>query len=142
MPEEKTVRAELRFYRVSPKRVRPFLRELKGKAVEEAMQILHFLNKRFARDLLKLLQSAVSNAENKGLNKEALMIEEFVCNEGPRLKRYRPGHRGIAFPFRRKLSHIRVVLKEEKSLVIGKRKKKKEKMIAKKKEKQTKKQNG
>ncbi len=120
---EKTARAELRFFRASPKKVRLVLRELKGKKAEEAIQILKFIPKRFSRDLIKLISSAMSNAENKGLDKERLVIEELVCNEGPRLKRYRPGHRGIAFPYTRKLCHIRVVLREAEAEIKTKKQK-------------------
>lgn len=111
--EEKTVKAELKFFRVSPKKVRPILAELKNKTAQEVVQHLKFLPKKFGRDLAKLIQSAISNAESKGLNKEKMVIEELVCNEGPKLKRFRPGHRGVAFPYTRKLCHLKVVLREE-----------------------------
>lgn len=112
MAEPKVAQAQLRYFRASPKKVRLVIKELKGKPALEVMQILQFVPKRFARDLYKLVKSAVANAEQKGLNKEKLMVKEFICNEGPRLKRYRPGSRGVAYPYTRKLCHIKVVLEE------------------------------
>jgi len=125
--EERVTKAELKFLRVSPKKVRAVLPKLKGKSAQEALQYLKFIPKKFSRELAKLIQSAISNAENKGFDKERMVIKEFVCNEGPRLKRFRPGHRGMAFPYTRKLCHLKVVLEETKDKKTGDKKRRKTK---------------
>lgn len=125
--EERVAKAELKFLRVSPKKVRTVLPKLKDKSAQEALQYLKFIPKKFSRELAKLIQSAISNAENKGFDKERMVVKEFICNEGPRLKRFRPGHRGMAFPYTRKLCHLKVVLEEVKDKKTGDKKRRKTK---------------
>ncbi|MDD3774223.1 MAG: 50S ribosomal protein L22 [Patescibacteria group bacterium] len=112
--EKNIVVAQLKYFRVSPRKVRPLLKTLKGKKATEVLAYLQFNNSRASAYLLKLFKSAISNAKNKGLEEEKLVVLEFVCDEGPVLKRFRAGHRGTALPYQRKLAHIKVVLVESK----------------------------
>ena len=108
----KTFTAKLKYFRGSPKKISPILERLKNRTAEEAIDHLNFINKGFSKALIKLIKSAMSNAENLGSNKDNLKIKEFICSTGPKLKRFRPGHRGRAYPYTRKLCHINLVLEE------------------------------
>lgn len=111
--EKKVVQAQLKYFRVSPKKVRPLLKSLKGKKANKVLSYLKFDNSRASVYLLKLFNSALINAKNKGLEEEKLVVLEFSCDEGPVLKRFRAGHRGMLLPYQRKLAHLKVVLGEK-----------------------------
>jgi large subunit ribosomal protein L22 len=111
--------AEFRFMRVSPQKVRLVLDTIKGKRVEEAINTLHFMNKRTAPAVEKLLRSAVENAnylsQEKGLETDVdrLYVKNAIANEGPRMKRIRPAPMGRAFRYQRRLAHVQIVLAEK-----------------------------
>jgi len=104
--------AQLKYFRVSSKKARPLLKSLVGKKVTEVLAYLKFNSTRVAPYLIKLINSAVANAKNMGLDETKLIIKEFTYDEGPVLKRFRPGYRGIAFPYKRRLGHIKLILIE------------------------------
>jgi len=107
------VKAKLNYLRIAPRKVRLVADMIRGKRVEEAQRILQFTRKRAAGPLLKLLNSAISNAKhNFQLKAENLWISKLLVNEGPKLKRWRPRARGRAFEIQKKTSHITIVLKE------------------------------
>jgi len=103
-------KAEEKFVRVSPKKLRPLAREIKGFSVEKALAVLPFVTKRGAGLIEKVVKSAAANAVQKGAEFDGLTIKEVLINEGPRLKRGRPVSRGQWHPYQRRLAHIRVVL--------------------------------
>ena len=99
--------------RISPLKVNFICAEIRGKQVDEALSILKFTPKKGAKVLEKVLHSAVANAENNfNLDRENLYVSEAYVNEGPRMKRFRPRARGMAFPIIKRSSHIGVVVKE------------------------------
>lgn len=112
-------RAEAKYMRVSPQKVRLVLDLIKGRRVEEAMNTLAFTNKGCAPALHKLLRSALENAnylsQEKGLDVDVdrLYVKRAVANEGPRLKRIRPAPMGRAFRYQRRMSHIEIALEEK-----------------------------
>ena len=112
-------RAEAKYMRVSPQKVRLVLDLIKGRRVEEAMNTLAFTKKGCASDLHKLLRSALENAnylsQEKGLDVDVdrLYVKRAVANEGPRLKRIRPAPMGRAFRYQRRMSHIEIALEEK-----------------------------
>lgn len=107
------VKAKLRFLRQSPRKVRVVADMIRGLDITEAEQQLQFTLKRAARPLLKLVRSAVANAEhNNKLRKDNLFIGEIRVDEGPVLKRWRPRAFGRASAIQKKTSHITVVLDE------------------------------
>ena len=112
-------RAEARFQRVSPQKVRLVLDLIKGMRVERALDTLAFTKKRIAPDIHKLVRSAVQNAtylsDEKGLDIDVdnLYVKRAVANEGPRLKRIRPAPMGRAFRYQRRISHIEIALAEK-----------------------------
>ena len=112
-------RAEAKYMRVSPQKVRLVLDLIKGRRVEDAMNTLAFTKKGCASDLHKLLRSALENAnylsQEKGLDVDVdrLYVKRAVANEGPRFKRIRPAPMGRAFRYQRRMSHIEIALEEK-----------------------------
>lgn len=105
------VKAKLRYYRQSPRKVRLAADLIRGKSLEAAQRELKFLPKRASGVLDKLLKSAQANARhNHGLNPEELFVKELRIDAGPTLKRFRPRAFGRAFPVRKRTSHITLVL--------------------------------
>ena len=104
-------RATAKFVRISPFKVRVVLDIIKGKPVNEALAILENTPKAASEVLLKLVNSAVANAENnQNLSRNDLVVTECYANEGPTLKRIMPRAQGRAFRINKRTSHITVVL--------------------------------
>mgnify|MGYP001147688518 FL=1 len=106
-------KAIAKYVRISPLKVGYICDEIRGKQVDEALSILKFTPKKGAKALEKVLKSAVANAENNfNLDRDNLFVSEAYANEGPRMKRFRPKARGMAYPIIKRSSHIGVVVKE------------------------------
>jgi large subunit ribosomal protein L22 len=111
-------RAEKKFLRVSPQKARLVLDLIKGLRVEDARNTLLFTKKRVAEHVVKLLQSALDNANflatEKGIDVEIdnLYVKQAVANDGPRMKRIRPAPQGRAYRYQRRIAHIVLVLAE------------------------------
>lgn len=119
-------KAQLRYLRIAPRKVRLVVDMIRGKSVDKAQHILSFTTKKAANPVLKLLNSAVANAKNNlKLDTTNLFISKIEVNEGPKLKRWRPRARGRAYEIQKKTSHIIMVLDEvqEKKKVAKKTKK-------------------
>src|SRR6266436_5522456 len=112
-------RAESRFIRVSPQKVRLVLDLIKGRRVEDALNTLAFTKKSIAPNVHKLLRSAIENAnyigQEKGLDVDVdnLYVKRAIANDGPRMKRIRPAPMGRAFRYQRRISHIEIALAEK-----------------------------
>lgn len=105
------VRAQAKYIRQSPYKVRRVLDLVRGLPVEDAEQILRHVNRRAAEPVVKVLRSAVANAEhNHALDADELMVAEAYADEGPTLKRYRPRARGRATRIRKRTCHITIVV--------------------------------
>jgi large subunit ribosomal protein L22 len=115
------IKAELRYFRTAPRKVRLLADLIRGLPLKKAKTQLKFNPKAAAGQLLKLLNSAEANAKNnfKINNSENLFIKEIRVDEGPVLKRYMPRARGRATMIRRRTSHIKVVLQELKNSSDG-----------------------
>jgi large subunit ribosomal protein L22 len=101
--------ASLRHARFSASKARPVLALIKGKPIEEAREILESCPRYAAKPILKVLNSAVSNAaENEGLNTEELEVSGCFADESMTLKRWRPRARGRAGRIRKRTCHITV----------------------------------
>jgi large subunit ribosomal protein L22 len=111
--------AKAKFMRGSPQKARLVLDMIKGRRVEDALNILEFTNKRFAPTIHKLLRSALENANylnnEKGMDVDIdrLYVKQAVANEGPRMKRIRPAPMGRAYRYQRRISHLEIVLAEK-----------------------------
>ncbi len=110
--------AKARFIRVSPQKARLVVDLIRGHRAEEALKVLRFTKKRIARDVEKVLRSAIANAERKAddageaLDVDALYVTRCFVNEGPRWKRLRPAPMGRAFRYVKRTSHIVVEVAE------------------------------
>ena len=107
--------ATLKYLKASPQKVRLVADLVRGKKVEEALAILRFTRKSCAKDLEKLLRSAVANAENKeaGADVDELVVSRIYVNEGPREKRIQPAPMGRAYRVQKRKSHITVHVSDE-----------------------------
>lgn len=105
------VKATAKYVRVSPSKVRQVARLIVGQPVQEAERILLFADKGAAAPLLKVLRSAVANAENNDdLDPDTLLVSAAQVDEGPTLKRFQPRALGRAYRIRKRTSHITVVV--------------------------------
>ncbi len=99
--------ATARFVRVSPQKARLVVDLIRGAKAEDALHLLRFTRKRIAADVLKLLQSAIANATDRGeLDVDSLYVTYACVNDGPRQKRIRPAPMGRAYRYQRRSSHI------------------------------------
>ncbi|MBV8516879.1 MAG: 50S ribosomal protein L22 [Acidobacteria bacterium] len=107
--------ATLKYLKASPQKVRLVADLVRGKKVEEALNILRFTRKTCAKDLEKLLRSAIANAENKeaGADVDELVVSKIYVNEGPREKRVQPAPMGRAYRIQKRQSHITVHVSDE-----------------------------
>jgi large subunit ribosomal protein L22 len=106
------MKATLKTYRQSPRKMRLVADSIRGKDVREATEILRFTNKRAARPMSKLLASAVANARtNNGVGTpEDLMVRSITVEKGVTLKRSMPRARGRASRINKRTSHIMIEL--------------------------------
>ena len=104
------MKAILNNYRQSPRKVRLVADLIKGKTVPAALNVLMVTTKRASDPMVKLLNSALANAKNKGISTEGLYVKECTVNQGLTMKRFMPGARGTGFPILKKTSHVKLVL--------------------------------
>jgi large subunit ribosomal protein L22 len=108
------VRAQAKYVRQSPYKVRLVLDLVRGMPVDDARVTLDFTNRRAAPTIRKVLESAVANAEhNFALDADELFISEAFADEGPTLKRWRPRARGRATRINKRTSHITIVVADD-----------------------------
>jgi large subunit ribosomal protein L22 len=109
--ETREVRAEARWVRSSPRKARLVVEHIRGRTVPEARTVLAFSERAVARDVEKVLRSAVANAEaNHGLVGDDLVVSAAYVDEGPTIKRWRPRARGRVARIRKRTCHITVRL--------------------------------
>ena len=107
------VKANLKYTRVGAQRARLVADLVRGKDVNRAIELLSFSKKKSASLMKTLIESAVSNAEQKQvMDVDNLYVKTVYVNQAPHLRRYRPGARGQSKPRKKKQSHIHVVLDE------------------------------
>lgn len=111
-------RAIQRTTRQSPYKVRLVIDQIRGKSVNEALGLLAFSKKHAAKEITKVLESAVANAEYQSresrtpVDVDRLVITRAVVNEGPKLKRFTPAAMGRATPVLKRTSHIEITVTE------------------------------
>jgi large subunit ribosomal protein L22 len=106
--------AKLKFARLSPQKTRLVVDMVRGKDVQEALNILKFSPQRPADIVAKVMRSAVANAEQKGVEDvDRLFVKAVFVDQGPVLKRFMPRAQGRATKIRKPTSHITVVLDEK-----------------------------
>jgi len=110
-PDRVTVRAQAKYVGISARKARVVLEHVRGRSVPEARTVLAFTQRAAARDIEKVLRSAVSNAEaNHGLIGDELVVHAAFADEGPTLKRWRARARGRVNRIRKRSCHITVIL--------------------------------
>ena len=108
------VKAYTKYARMSPLKVRKVARAIQGRNAGEALEMLSLIPRKSARLIGKTLKSAIANAENNNnLSSDPLTIKSTIIEEGPAFKRFRPAARGSAHPYKKRTSHIRIVLTDE-----------------------------
>lgn len=98
-----------KFIRMSPRKLRVVADVVRNLEPNRAVELLPHINKRAASPLRKVIKTAIANAKDQSLKGE-MIIKEIQINEGPSLKRGRPVSRGRWHPYKRRMSHVRVVL--------------------------------
>jgi len=112
------VQARLKGYRISAQKARLVADQIRGKGVEDALNLLALSDKKFARPLEKLVRSALANAEQKndtqsaGIDVDNLFVSSIVVDEGTSMWRIRPRAQGRASWVQKRSSHVTVVLAE------------------------------
>ena len=110
---ESEIKATARYIRMSPRKVRRVLNQIRGRSYAEALVILEFMPYRACEPVLKVLRSAVANAEhNEGLDPRTLVVSTAFADQGPSLKRFRPRAQGRAYQIRKPTCHITVAVAE------------------------------
>lgn len=106
-------RAQVKYVRISPRKVKIVLDLIRNKPVDVALAIVRNTPKAACEPLEKLLKSAIANAENNyNMDKNSLYVAECLVCPGPILKRIRPRAQGRAYRIEKRTSHITLVLKE------------------------------
>jgi large subunit ribosomal protein L22 len=111
-------RAFQRTARQSPYKMRLVIDQIRGQSVNDALSLLAFSKKHAAKQIEKVLKSAVANAENAARSQNAsldvddLFIKYAVINEGPKLKRWTPAAMGRATPVLKRTSHVEIIVAE------------------------------
>ena len=102
----------------SPRKMRLVVDLIRGKSVDQAIEILHFSPKHSSKDAEKVLRSAVSNLMNKDDNTKHevsdLFVKEAFVNGGPTLKRISPAPMGRAYRIRKRSNHVTIVVATKK----------------------------
>ena len=112
--QEVQATAKATYLRIAPRKVQIVLDLIRNKPADEAMAILKYTPKAACEPLIKLLKSAMANAENNyNMDVTRLYVAECNVGQGPTLKRVRPRAQGRAFRINKKTSHITLVLKEK-----------------------------
>jgi len=100
--------------RISPRKIRLIVESIKHLSIEHALSALTVMHKRGAREIAKTIRSAIANAmHNARLDNKNLVVAEINVSEGSALKRFHPSTRGRIHPYKKRSSHIKVVLKEK-----------------------------
>ena len=108
-------RATAKYVRVSTRKAQAVVGLIRGKSVKEAEAILAYTPKAATEPIMKVLKSAVANAENNlDMNADDLFVAEAYANQGPTLMRFRARAHGRASRIRKRTSHITVVLDQAK----------------------------
>jgi large subunit ribosomal protein L22 len=110
-PEKQEVRAEAKWVRVSPRKARLVVEHIRGRTVPEARTVLAFTQRAAAREIEKVLRSAVANAEtnpNLNWNGDDLVVSAAYVDEGPTIKRWRARARGRVARIHKRTCHITV----------------------------------
>jgi len=106
--------AKHRYARISARKVRLIADLIRGRGVQDALNLMKFSPNRAAVMVSKVLTSAIANANEAEADVESLIVDRAFVDEGPTIKRFQPKDRGKALPILKRTSHITVVVEQEK----------------------------
>lgn len=110
-----TIQASSKFSRITPRKMRLVASEIKKLSLNDALERLTFSNKRGAYLLKKVIESAIANAKNNlKIDKNNLFIKQVYISQGTVFKRWKAVSKGAAHGYKKRTSHIKVVLEEMK----------------------------
>ena len=112
-------KATARYLRISPRKMRRSVDLIRGRHVEDARRVLSLSPLGPNRTLVKVLDSAVANAEQKAAIAENLVVSRVWVDEGPTLRRFRPRAQGRATRIRRRTSHVTIVVESREEAARG-----------------------
>lgn len=112
MKNTKEFKATQKYLLESPRKIRLVVGIIKKMKPVEAVEKLPFVGKKAGESLTKVIKAAVAAAKQAGISETDLIFKEIQIGEGPRLKRGRAASRGRWHPYKKRMSHIRVVLKQ------------------------------
>jgi len=108
------VRAVSKYVRISPQKVHILIGAVKGKPVEDGLNILKFMPQKAAYIIEKIIRSAVANADQyPDIDVDSLVIRNIIADQGPTLKRFRARARGRGTRILKRTAHITVILAED-----------------------------
>jgi large subunit ribosomal protein L22 len=114
------MKAKAKYVRIAPRKARLVADEVRGKSYPEAVSLLHFTNKRAAKIIGEIVQSAAANAEhNDDVDPDELFVRDIRVDDGPTIKRYRARAMGRATMIRKRTSHISVALGAPTGILVG-----------------------
>ncbi|HEU4493711.1 MAG TPA: 50S ribosomal protein L22 [Rubrobacteraceae bacterium] len=114
------MRAKAKYVRIAPRKARLVADEVRGKSYPEATSILRFTNKRGAKIIADVIQSAAANAEhNMDIDPEELFVRDIRVDDGPTIRRYQARAMGRATMIRKRTSHITVELGAPVGVAVG-----------------------
>ena len=108
---KKEFKAEQKFLLMSPRKLRPVVALIKKMKPAEAVNKLPFVQRRAAKEIVKVIKAAMASARAQGVSDADLVFAEIRIGEGPRLKRGIAVSRGQWHPIKKRMAHIRVILK-------------------------------
>jgi large subunit ribosomal protein L22 len=107
------VKAVAKYIRISPQKIRKLIDAVKGKPVEEGLNILKFMPQKAASIVEKTIRSAVANADQyPDMDVDSLVIQNITADQGPTLKRFKARARGRGTRILKRTAHITVILSE------------------------------
>ena len=101
-----------RYAHIAPRKARLIADMIRGQSINDALTALEFSKKRGAYYFRNVLKSAVANAEEGDADVHNLYVAESRVDEGPSIKRWRPKDRGRAHPFKKRTSHLHVIVEQ------------------------------
>jgi large subunit ribosomal protein L22 len=104
--------ATAKYVHMSPRKVGLLVDGLRGMAAVKALAALSVMPQKATKPLVDILKSAIANAKQKNAAIESLTISEFTVTGGPVLKRWHAASRGMAHPYKKRMSHVHVVVSE------------------------------
>ena len=105
-----------RYLKTTPRKLREVVYLIKEMSPKRALEVLPNIKKKAAGTIFKVVNTSVANAKQKGIDLGSLSFKEIQVQEGPVMKRFRAGARGRAKPYKKRMSHLRIILETEKKV--------------------------